>query len=144
MIAQVPGGDGDRLEVFALLVFFAATPGSVEAIEQDLFPVYLSRPLVFGLCLRLFLGLSLLLLFLFFLRLDEIQERIVEELLLQVLLQVQQRHVEKIHRLIKAWIDLELLAELGRLIEARLQEELTCSLARENLSRSRAVSVGPR
>src|SRR5438105_13542800 len=112
MIAQVPGGDGDRLEVFALLVFFAATPRSVEAIEQDLFPVYLSRPLVFGLCLRLFLGLSLLLLFLFFLRLDAIQERIVEELLLQVLLAVQPGDVERIHRVSKAWSGVQLLAEL--------------------------------
>ena len=112
VIAQIAGSDCHRLEVFTLLVLFTATASSVEAIEQDLFPVDLSRPLVFSLCLRLLLGLSLLLLFLLFLRLNEIEEGVVEKLLFEVLLQVQQRHVKKVHRLIKARIYLELLAEL--------------------------------
>ena len=45
--------------------------------------------------------------------LDEVQKWIVEQLLLEVLLEVEQGHVEQIHRLIQAWIDLQLLAELG-------------------------------
>ncbi len=144
VIAQIAGGDCDRLEVLALLVLFAATAGGVEAVEQDLFPIYLAGALILGFRLRRLGGFALLLLLFLLLSLDEIEEWIVEKFLLEVLLEVQQRHVEQVHRLIEAWIDLELLTELGRLIKTRLQEAATSSLLRANLSRSRAVSVGPR
>ena len=144
VVAQVARRDGDRLKVFAFLVLFAAAARRVEAIEQDFLPVDLARALVFGFCLRGLCGLAFLLLLLVFLGLDKVEERVVEKLLLQVLLQIEQWHVEKIHRLVQARIDLQLLPQLGRLIQAGLQEAATPSLARENLSRSRAVSVGPR
>src|SRR6476660_4780008 len=143
MVAEITRCDGDGLEVFALLVLLAAAAGGVEAVEQNLFPVYLAGAVVLGLGLRLLLLGFLLLLFLF-LRLDEIEERIVEQLLLEMLLEVEERHVQQVHRLVQAWIDLQLLTELGRLIESRLQEAATSSFPRENRSRSRAVSVGPR
>src|SRR5437868_2292781 len=143
VVAQVARRDGDRLEVFPLLVLLATAAGGVEAIEKDFLPIDLPCALVFGLGLWL-LDLGLLVLLFFFLCLDEIEERIVEELLFQVLLEVEQRHVEQIHRLIQARIDLELLPELRRLVETRLHEAATSPLSREKRSRSRAVSVGPR
>ena len=101
------------MKATAFLVLLAATPGGVKAVEQNLFPIDLASSLVFGLRLGLLLGLGVLLLFLFFLRLDEVEERVVEKLLFEVLLQIQQRHIQEIHRLIKARIDLELLPELS-------------------------------
>ena len=64
--------------------------------------------------LHLLLGLLGLLVVLFF-RLDELEERIIQQLLLEVLLEIEQRHVQEIHRLVQAWIDLQLLPELGAL-----------------------------
>jgi hypothetical protein len=118
VVAQVARRDGDRLEVFLFLVLFAAASRRVEAVEENLLPVYLSSTLVLGLGLSR-LGFLAFLLLLFFL-LDQIEEGIVQQLLLEVLLKVEEGHVEQIHRLIEAWIDLELLAELSRLIESRL------------------------
>ena len=116
----------------------------MRAIQQNLFPIDLAGALVLGFCLRLLFDLCLLLVFFLLLGLDQIEERIVEQLLLQMLLQVEQGHVEKVHRLVKARIDLQLLPELGRLIKAGLQDASSSSLVRESLSRSRAASVGPR
>ena len=86
-----------------------------------------------------------LVLVLFFLGLHHLEERIVEKLLLEVLLQVEQGHVQEIHRLIQARIDLELLFELDVLGETRLHAgcpAVACDEAKRD--RSRAVSVGPR
>ena len=99
------------LSLIGAVVFLAAPACGVEAVEEDLLPVYLIAALLFlfgfggGFSLRLSL-------FVLFFGLDEVEERIVEQLLLEVLLKVQQRHVEKIHRLIEARIDLQLLPEL--------------------------------
>ncbi len=144
MVAEIAGRDSDWLEVFALLVLLATAARGVETVEKDLLPVDLSSPLIFCLGLWLFLDLCFLLFLFVLFGLDEVEEWIVEELLFEVLLEVQQRHVEEIHRLVQAWIDLELLTELGRLVEARFHDAVTSSLSRANRSRSRAVSVGPR
>ncbi len=105
MIAQITRGNSYRLEVFALLVLLAATTSGVEAIEEDLLPIDLTGSLVLGFRLRRLFGLALLLLLLIF-RLDKVEKRIVQKLLLEMLLQVQQGHIEQIHRLVEAWIDL--------------------------------------
>ena len=122
LVAQVVGEvarvDRDRLVVLALLVLLAAS-ARVEAVEQDLLPVDLALLFLLGLGLRVLLfRAALALLLVLFLRLDHVEERIVEELLLEVVLEVEQGHVEQIHRLVEAWIDLELLLELGVLSEA--------------------------
>src|SRR4026207_171782 len=141
MIAQVARGDGHWLEVFLLLVLLAASAGGVKAVEQDLFPIDFVAALLFLRGLTV-LALGLLFFFLFFL--DEIEERIVEQLLLQVLLRIEERHVQEIHRLVKAWIDLELLPELCGLGDAGLHGAAPATDRWEKRSRSRAVSVGPR
>ena len=143
IVDQVFALDRHRLDIFARVAVGAAWHAMLGAIvEEDALPV----GLVLG--LRFLLGLVLLLFrrgrLDFFLRLDELEERIAQELLFQMLLQVEQRHVEQIHRLIQARIDLELLPELRRLVETRLHEAATSPLSREKRSRSRAVSVGPR
>src|SRR6266550_1906027 len=61
-----------------------------------------------------------------------------------MLLEIEQRHVKQIHRLVQAWIDLELLLELGRLADAWLHDAAPATDRCENRSRSRAVRVGPR
>ena len=105
-------------------------------VEEDALPV----GLVLG--LRFLLGLVLLLFrsgrLDFFLRLDELEERIAQELLFQMLLQVEQRHVEQIHRLIQARIDPQVLPERGVLMQAGLHA------AGESRARRRVVRVGPR
>jgi len=140
MVAQVSSVDRDRLVILFLLVLLATAAG-VEPVKQDPFPIDLVAGGLLLLLRRCFLGLGAFL-FVLFLRLDHLEERIVEELLLEVLLQVQKRHVQQIHRLIQARIDLELLAELRALIEAGLHLVGVSPL--ENRARSRAVSVGPR
>ena len=118
VVAEIARGDGDRLVVLLLLVLLSSAAG-VEAIEQDLLPVDLVvRRLLFLRCLRL-LGFRSLL-FVLFLGLDHLEERIVQQLLLEVLLEVEQRHVQQIHRLVQARIDLQLLPELRALIEPGL------------------------
>jgi hypothetical protein len=93
-------------------MLFAAATCRVESIEEDFLPVYLfSAFLLFGCCFFGGLGFCLLL-FVFFFRFDEVEERIIEQLLLEVLLEIEQRHVKKIHRLIKARVDLQLLPKL--------------------------------
>ena len=109
-------------------------PPDVEAVEEDLLPV----DLVFLLLLLLLL-LGVLLLVFLLLRLDQVEERIVQQLLLQVLLEVEQGHVEQIHRLVEAWIDLQLLPELVCWESPVLMR--TCTPER---ARRRAVRVGPR
>jgi len=91
----------------------------IEAVEKDAFPIDLVVRGLFFFLRGGFLGLRALLLFLLF-RLHHLQERIVQQLLLEMLLEGEQRHVKQIHRLIQAWIDLELLAELCALIEPGL------------------------
>ena len=147
VIAEIATVDGDGLEVFLLLVLLGAT-ARVEAVEENLLPV----DLVSGLFLRLlffglpFLGGALLAVFVFIL-LVHLEERVVEELLLEVLLEIEERHVEEIHRLVEAGIDLDLLLHLGVLRHARshaappLLGRATPSAKR---ARSRAASVGPR
>ena len=112
MVGEIARVDRDRLVVLALLVLL--TPAArIEAVEQDLLPVDLALLVLLGLRFgigRLFLNLALVLLVV--LRLDHVEEGIVEQLLLEVLLEVEQRHVEQIHRLVEARIDLELLLEL--------------------------------
>ena len=77
------------------------------------------------------------------LRLDHVEEGIVEELLLEMRLEVEQRHVQQIHRLVEAWIDLELLLELSVLGEP-LPHAPFPMLSPAKRERSRADSVGPR
>jgi len=123
----------------------------VEPVEENLLPVDLAflrrlafgrgrfgeirrsgRPIFFAFLVRFLLVV---------LGLHEFEERVDEELLLEVLLQVQQRHVEQIHRLVQAWIDLELLPERGALAEPCLHRPFPSAA---NRARRRAVSVGPR
>ena len=146
VVVQVARVDGDRLEVLLLLVLLAA-PARVEAVEQDLLPV--------DLVLAAFSS-SLLRLGLLAVsssaprrprprppRLHQVEERVVQELLLQVLLEVEQRHVQQIHRLIEAWIDLELLPELRALVRVPALMSASCARARP-LGESRAQARGQR
>jgi hypothetical protein len=73
-----------------------------------------------------------------FLRLDHLEERVAEQLLFQVLLEVEERHVEQIHRLVQAGIDPQLLAERRVLVQAGLHA------AGVSRARRRAVRVGPK
>ena len=111
VVGEVAAVDGDWLVVLALFVLFAAAAG-VESVEENLLPIDLVvGGLFFGRRFgrRFGLGGLFLRLLLVFLRLDHVEEGIVEELLLEMLLKVQERHVEQVHRLIQARIDLELL-----------------------------------
>ena len=116
VVGEVAALDRDRLDVFQLLVLFLL-PADVEAVEEDLLPIH------FVVLLDLFLLLlgGLLGDFLF-LRLLELQERVVEELGLQVLLQVEHRHVQHVHRLVEARIDAELLAKPAGLTKRSVYE----------------------
>ena len=143
MVREVARVDGDRLVVLPLLVFLPATAG-VEAVEEDLLPIDLT--LLVLLRLRFGIGAFLLdfaLVLLVLLRLDHVEEGVVEELLLEVLLEVEERHVEQIHRLIQARIDLELLLELGVLGKS-LPHATSPGLSSAKRLRRRAESVGPR
>ncbi len=103
MVVQVARGDYNGLVVLALLELLPPTAG-LESIEEDFLPV----DLVVSLLLRL-LGIVIR-------RLDQIEERIIDELLLKVLLEVEQGHIEQVHRLIEAWIDPEFLPEPDALL----------------------------
>ena len=74
-----------------------------------------------------------------FLGLHHLEERVAEQLLLQVLLKVEQRHVEQVHRLVQARIDPQVLAQRRVLMQAGLHAAGACSRARR-----RAVRVGPK
>jgi len=91
---------------------------SVEAVEQDLLPVngigFVMLILFLGLDLDFFSALFLFVLVEF----NELEERVVEKLLLEVLLKVQQGHVEHAHVLVTPWIDLQLQPQLLRLIQS--------------------------
>ena len=69
---------------------------------------------------------------------EQFQERVGQELLLEVLLQVHHRHVQHVHGLIEPRVDPQLLAQTGVLGEAG--SHATAS----SRARSRAVRVGPR
>src|SRR6185437_2861902 len=140
MVAQVAAVDRDGLEVLLFLALLGLTAG-VEAVEQDLLPIDLVGVLLL-LGGRLRLCCRLLLFFL--LGLHHLEEWIVEELLLEVLLEIEQWHVKQIHRLIQAWIDLQLLAELRALMQAGLHATSPLSCRNAKRERKRAVSVGPR
>src|SRR4029077_13412104 len=129
--------DGDRLDVFAGIAVAAAGHAMLGAIlEQDIFPV--GPVLGLGLLLRLIVlllgsrGLDL------FLRLDHLEERVAEQLLFEMLLEVEQRHVQEIHRLVQARIDAQILAHTDVLMQAGLHA------AEDSRARMRLVSVGPR
>ncbi len=100
VVVEVPGGYSGGFVVLPLLVLLAPTAGLV-SIEQDIFPIDLVLVfggLVFLVPLHPILG-----------RLDQLEERVGDQLLFQVLLQVEQGHIEEIHRLIEARIDPQLL-----------------------------------
>src|SRR5204863_5830018 len=129
--------DRDRLDVFARVAVTAARHAVLRAVlEQDVFPI--GPVLGFG----LFLGLVVLLLGCrgldLFLGLDHLEERVAEQLLLEVLLEVEQRHVQQIHRLVQAWIDPQILAQANVLMQAGLHA------AGDSRARRRVVRVGPR
>ncbi len=136
MVDQILGLDRRRLDVVGHAAQVGA-PGQLlrPIVEQDVLPVRLV--LVRLLLLRLLVcrGGRVL----FFLGLDQLEERVGQELLLQVLLQVEQRHVEQVHRLIKPRIDPQLLAHRLVLLHAA-----ALHAASDMRARSRAVSVGPR
>src|SRR6266850_370530 len=135
IIDQVLALDRHRLGVLR-----GATEGTARhpvlgaVVEQDAFPVGL---VVSGLFLLggLLLGGGR---FGLLLRLDHLEERIAQQLLLQVLLEVQQRHVEEIHRLVEARIDPQVLPERRVLVQAGLHAACV------KRARRRAVRVGPR
>ncbi len=136
VVDEVGRLDADRLEVFLLLVLLARAAG-VESVEEDLLPVDLL--LLFLLFLLFFLLLlGGLLALVLFLGLQQLQERIGEQLLFEVLLEVHHGHVQHVHGLVEPRIDPELLAEPDLLGEAGPHEASSIRW------RSRAVIVGPR
>src|SRR5919198_1840697 len=137
MIDEVLALDGNRLDVLTRVAVAAARHTMVgPVVEQNTFPIRL----VFG--FRFLLRLVLLLVggrrLYLFLGLHHLEERIAEQLLLQVLLEVEQRHVQQIHRLIQARIDPQVLPQRGVLMQAGLHA------AGDSRARRRVVSVGPR
>ncbi len=132
VIGEVAGLDRDRLDIFHRLELLARA-ADIEAVEEDLLPV--DFVVLLGLLVLLFGGLFRHLLVL---RLLQLEERVVEQLLLEVLLEVEHRHVEHVHRLVQARIDAEFLAKPGLLMHAGLHAG--CPSA----PRRRAVMVGPR
>ena len=138
MVDEVLALDRDRLDVFPRVAVTATGHAVLGAVlEQDVLPIRL----VLLLLLVLF-RLVLLLLrrgrlhFLF--RLDHLEKRIAEQLLLEMLLEIEERHVEQIHRLIQARIDPQVLPQRGVLMQAGLHA------AGESRARRRVVRVGPR
>ena len=93
MIVQVPRIDRRTLEVFGLLVLRASTP-DFETVEQNFLPVdaVVAQEFVVGVVLEFD--------FLLDVRVAHLQQRVLRDLLLQVLLQVQHGHVDQLHRLI--------------------------------------------
>src|SRR5207302_434402 len=102
-------------------------------VEQDVLPIGLVVAVLLLLRLRL-LRCRRLLLF----RLDQLEKRVAEQLLFEVLLQVQQRHVQQIHRLVQPGIDPQVLPQGGVLVQPGLHA------ACPRRARRRAVRVGPR
>src|SRR6266516_6252134 len=136
VVVEVFGLDRDRLDVLGRFaqVAHAGRRRVGAVVEQDLLPI---RLVVSGLLL---LRLDLLDggRFLLPLGLDELEERVAEQLLLQVLLQVQERHVQQVHGLIEPRVDPQLLFQDLVLVQSRFHA------AGERRARSRAVSVGPK
>jgi hypothetical protein len=124
MVAEPPSRDGDGLVVLADLAL-GGRPAGIEPVEEDLFPVdgvvarrFSLRGIVLGRGIegrQVLVGRQFLVLLV--VRLDEIEERIVQQLLLEVLLQVEEGHVEQIHRLVQARIDLQFLAQMRALLK---------------------------
>src|SRR5205814_1764977 len=136
VIRQILGLDRHRLDVLAC---FAHVPGRgaliAAVVQEDLLPVGLV--VLLGLLLVL-LGLLSQRYFRFLLSLDELEERIAEQLLLEVLLEIEQRHVQQVHRLVQTRIDPQLLRQRRVLLEAGLHAACV------RRARKRAVRVGPR
>src|SRR5207302_542661 len=130
--------DRHGLDVFPRFAHVARRRARVRSVvEQDLFPV----GLVVGLgLLFVFLGLLRQRYFRLLLRLDQLEERVPEQLLLQVLLEIEQWHVQQVHGLVQPRVDAELLRESGVLLQAGLHTG--CGWPRR--ARKRAVRVGPR
>jgi hypothetical protein len=136
MIGQIAGLDGDRLGV---LLHLELLPGAadVETVEQDLLPVHL----VLLLHLLLLGLLRFLLLFgVLLLRLEQLQERVHQQLLLEMLLEIHHGHVEHVHGLVEPRIDAQLLPQAGLLGETGSEAHAAFS----SRARSREVRVGPR
>ena len=139
MVDQVARLDRDGLDVLSRVAVAAAGHTVLgPVVEQDVLPVGLvvARLLLLGLLLLLLL-LGRGRLHLFF-RLHHFEERIAQQLLLQVLLQIEQRHIEQIHRLVEARVDPQVLAERRVLMQAGLHA------AGDRRARRRVVRVGPR
>ncbi len=132
VVDEILGLDRHRLGVLQLLELLARA-ADLESVEEDLLPVHL---LFLFLLLLLLVGILLFRGLLF--RLQELEERIREQLLLEVLLEIHHRHVQHVHRLVQPRIDPQLLAHAGVLGETGLHATAS------SLARSRAVKVGPR
>src|SRR5262245_17580097 len=145
MVGEIARVDGDRLVVLALFVLFAPA-ARVETIEEDLLPVDLvARFFVGG---GFGFGRLLLVLFLL-LEVNHLEERVVQKLLLEVLLEVEQGHVQQVHRLVQARIDFQLLLELSALLETgfhwtTMPSWPSAPSVAAKRARRRAASVGPR
>ena len=134
VVDEVPYLDGDRFGVLDGLVL---GPGAadIEAVEQHLLPVHLLILLLLFLFLFLVGGRRLggeLVVF------HQFQERVDQQLLLEVLLQLHHRHVQHVHRLVQARIDPEVLPQADVLPQSELHATAS------NRLRNRDVSVGPR
>ncbi len=114
VVAQIHRLDRCRLEELLDFVLLPSSTG-VEAVEQDFLPVdfVLIRWIFSGFLAQAYVLLDV--------GLRHLQERILRQLLLEMLLQVQQGHVEQLHRLIQAWVDLHLLLELLTLEESGVE-----------------------
>jgi hypothetical protein len=99
VVDQVPAFDGDGFGILQLLVLF---PGSshLETVEQDLLPVDL---ILFVLLLLLLFRSHLFRGFVF--RFQQLEERVGEQLLFEMLLKIHHRHVQHVHGLVEPWID---------------------------------------
>src|SRR5205809_2927580 len=136
VVVEVFGLDRHRLDILARFAQVAHAGGCRigAVVEEDLLPIRLVVPGLLLLRLDLLGGGC----FLLFLGLHELEERVAEQLLLQVLLEVEQRHVLQVHGLIEPRIDPQLLLQDLVLVQSRLHA------AGERRARSRAVSVGPK
>src|SRR5437879_3247281 len=125
-----------RLGVLPGLAHVAGRRAHVGAIvQQDVLPVRLVVVLGFLLLLDAVLGERQLGLFL---GLDQLEKRVAEQLLLQMLLQVEQRHVQEVHRLVQARIDAQVLAQPDVLVQTGFHA------AEVSRARRRVVRVGPK
>ena len=138
MVGEIARLDGDGLGVLLHLELLARA-ADVEPVEEDLLPVHLLFFLLLLLLLLLVLG-GFLLRGLLVLRLEQLEERIRQQLLLQVLLEVHHGHVQHVHGLVEPRIDPQLLAQ-ARLLGKTGSEAHAAGSRR---ARRRDVSVGPR